>query len=65
MTGFDDNMQDKTQQSLPATTFKNPETRERWEWVQQAISFAESDSLREFECRADDPVRGAPSPFME
>ncbi|MEM7611469.1 MAG: hypothetical protein AAF270_07320 [Pseudomonadota bacterium] len=58
-------MQDKHEQSLPATTFKNPQTRERWEWVQQAISFAEHDSQRELECRADDPVRSAPSPFME
>ena len=32
-------------------TFNNPETRERWEWVQQAIGFAELDSHREFECR--------------
>ena len=49
----------------PAETFKNPDTRERWEWVQQAIGFAEDDRTREFEFRNDDDVRGAPSPFME
>lgn len=49
----------------PEDTFKNPDTRERWEWVQQAISFAEDDSQRELEHRAEDVIRPAPSPFME
>ncbi|MEM9172180.1 MAG: hypothetical protein AAGA84_05690 [Pseudomonadota bacterium] len=29
--------------TLPEGRFKNPDTAERWAWVQQAISFAEED----------------------
>lgn len=46
-------------------TFNNPETRERWEWVQMAIGFAEDDSNREFECRFTEDVATAVSPFIE
>ena len=46
-------------------TFRNPETRERWEWVQQAIGFAEDDSAREFECRFTESAAPAASPFVE
>ena len=46
-------------------TFSNPETRERWEWVQMAIGFAEDDSNREFECRFTEDVATAVSPFVE
>lgn len=46
-------------------TFNNPETRERWEWVQQAISFAEHDSHQEFECRFTETAATAASPFVE
>ncbi|MEO0616249.1 MAG: hypothetical protein AAFY69_08945 [Pseudomonadota bacterium] len=46
-------------------TFNNPETRERWAWVQQAIGFAELDSHREFECRFTESAETASSPFVE
>jgi hypothetical protein len=59
-------MQTNTQRKkIKDTTFKNPDTRERWEWVQQAISFAESDSRRELESRYATPVEPAMSPFVE
>lgn len=48
-----------------AETFRNPETRERWEWVQQAIGLAEDDSLRQLECRFSEPALTAASPFVE
>ncbi|MEL6870675.1 MAG: hypothetical protein AAFO81_12830 [Pseudomonadota bacterium] len=47
------------------TTFQNPDTRERWEWVQQAISVAEDDSQRAFEIRSDNDVAAAASPFSD
>lgn len=51
--------------SAVSDTFRNPETRDRWEWVQQAIGFAEFDSHREFECRFSESVETAASPFFE
>ena len=59
-------MQSNTQRNKQKhTAFKNPETRERWEWVQQAISFAENDSARELEDRSSAYVEPALSPFVE
>lgn len=46
-------------------TFKNPDTRERWDWVHRAISFAEDDSQRELEDRSENDATAAPSPFLE
>ena len=48
-----------------AETFRNPETRERWQWVQRAIGLAEDDSLRQLECRFAEPTVAAASPFVE
>ena len=59
-------MQTKTQrETSKESTFKNPETQERWEWVQQAISLAENDSNRELEDRSSTPIEPAMSPFVE
>ena len=52
-------------QETVSGTFRNPETRERWEWVQLAIGFAEDSSNRDFECRFTEDVATAVSPFME
>ena len=49
----------------PIDTFKNPDTRERWECVHQAIGFAEDDCARELEYRNERHVEAAPSPFIE
>ncbi len=66
MTGFTSDMQTNTQHNKTKdTTFKNPDTQERWEWVQQAISFAENDSHRELEDRSSTPIEPAMSPFVE
>ncbi|MFK8052276.1 MAG: hypothetical protein AB8F65_04840 [Woeseiaceae bacterium] len=46
-----------------AATFDNPDTRERWEWVAQAITVAENDSMKALETRADIEVPAAESPF--
>ena len=48
-----------------AETFRNPETRERWQWVQRAIGFAEDDSRRRLECRFAEQTLAAASPFVE
>ncbi|MEO0575223.1 MAG: hypothetical protein AAF004_07150 [Pseudomonadota bacterium] len=55
----------KERKQYTEETFKNPDTRERWDWVHQAISFAEDDSQREFECRSESDAATAPSPFLE
>ncbi|MEL6367132.1 MAG: hypothetical protein AAFR91_06805 [Pseudomonadota bacterium] len=58
-------MNDASRRKDPVDAFQNPDTRERWEWVQQAIGFAEDDCAREFEYRNERDVEGAPSPFIE
>lgn len=56
-------MQNNTTDADTAAAFKNPDTRERWQWVRQAIHVAEDDSQRELEARASADIRPSASPF--
>ena len=65
MAARSDEIKRSNPEETVSDTFSNPETRERWEWVQMAIGFAEDDSNREFECRFTEDVATAGSPFVE
>lgn len=56
-------MQNHNRRDDGADTFRNPETRERWQWVRHAIDVAEMNSILALQERAENEVATAPSPF--
>ena len=58
-------MQENAKKDDSLALFQDSQTRERWQWVLQAIDSAEANSERDLKSRSDQAVAHVNSPFSE